>query len=55
VNVGAVVPRTVKLAIVPTRVVEIYPAWRGYHYFIVEERIVIVEPETLKIVIIIDA
>jgi hypothetical protein len=36
-------------------VVEIYPAWRGYYYFIVDDRIVIVEPGTLRIVFIIDA
>jgi hypothetical protein len=36
-------------------VVEIYPAWRGYYYFIVDDRIVIVEPDTLRIVFIIDA
>jgi hypothetical protein len=43
------------VAVLPSRVVEIYPRWRGYKYFIVEERIVIVEPDTLKIVFIIDA
>ena len=39
----------------PPRVVEIYLAWRGYHYFLVGDRIVIVEPGTLRIVAIIDA
>ena len=54
-NVGTVVPRTVTVAVLPSRVVEIYPRWRGYKYFLVEERIVIVEPDTLKIVFVIDA
>jgi hypothetical protein len=54
-NVGTVVPRTVTIVVLPMTVVEIYPAWRGYHYFIVGERIVIVEPDTLRIVFIIDA
>jgi type IV secretory pathway VirB10-like protein len=54
-NVGTVVPRRVKVAVLPTTVVEIYPAWRGYRYFIVGDRIVIVEPDTLRIVFIIDA
>jgi hypothetical protein len=54
-NVGTVVPRTVKVAVLPRTVVEVYPAWRGYRYFIVGERIVIVEPDTLRIVFIIDA
>jgi hypothetical protein len=53
--VGAVVPRTVRIVVLPPRVVEIYPAWRGYHYFLVGDRIVIVEPDTLRIVFIIDA
>jgi hypothetical protein len=52
---GAVVPRTVRIVVLPPRVVEIYPAWRGYHYFLVGDRIVIVEPGTLRIVAIIDA
>jgi Protein of unknown function (DUF1236) len=54
-NVGTVVPRTVTIVVLPMTVVEIYPAWRGYHYFIAVERIVIVEPDTLRIVFIIDA
>jgi hypothetical protein len=40
--------------VLPPRVVEIYPVWRGYHYFLVGDRIVIVEPDTLRIVFIID-
>ena len=55
INVGTVVPRTVTVAVLPSSVVEIYPRWRGYKYFIVEERIVIVEPDSLKIVFVIDA
>ena len=54
-TVGTVVPRTVTVVVLPTTVVEIYPAWRGYLYFIVGDRIVIVEPGTLRIVMIIDA
>ncbi len=54
-NVGTVVPRTVTIVVLPMTVVEIYPAWRGYYYFIVGDRIVIVEPGTLRIVFIIDA
>ena len=50
-NVGTVVPRErVKLVAVPTTLVEIHPAWRGYMYFIVGERIIIVEPSSHKIV-----
>jgi hypothetical protein len=39
----------------PPRVVEIYPAWRGYHFFIVGDQIVIVEPGSLRIVAVIPA
>src|SRR6266511_3291184 len=54
-TVGRVVPRTVRIVVLPPRVVEIYPAWRGYYYFLVGDRIVIVERDTLRIVFIIDA
>jgi hypothetical protein len=54
-TVGTVVPRTVRIVVLPPRVVEIYPVWRGYYYFLVGDRIVIVEPDTLRIVFIIDA
>jgi hypothetical protein len=36
-------------------VVEIYPEWRGYRYFIVGDRIIIVEPDSPRIVFIIAA
>jgi hypothetical protein len=54
-SVGTVVPRTVKYAPLPSRVVEIYPAWRSYHFFLVGDQIVIVEPDTLRIVAVIPA
>ena len=50
INVGTVVPRSVKLVVIPTILVEIHPAWRGYLYFIVGDEIIVVEPRTLKIV-----
>jgi outer membrane biosynthesis protein TonB len=51
VSVGTVVPRDrVRLVTVPATIVEIHPAWRGYLYFIVDERIIIVEPDSHKIV-----
>ena len=54
VNVGTVVPRTVRLVAVPAALIEIHPAWRGYMYFVHGDRIVIVEPGTLRIVTIIE-
>jgi hypothetical protein len=51
VNVGTVVPRTgVRLVAVPPTLVEIHPAWRGFQYFIVGERIIIVDPNSYEIV-----
>jgi hypothetical protein len=53
-NVGTPVPRTVRIVEVPDVIVEVHPEWRGYRYFIVNDELVIVEPDTLKIVAIID-
>jgi hypothetical protein len=53
-NVGTPVPRTVRIVEVPEVIVEVHPEWRGYRYFIVNDELVIVEPDTLKIVAIID-
>jgi hypothetical protein len=54
ISIGTTVPRTVKVAVLPPRVVEIYPAWRGYRYFIVGDRIIIID-EGWRIVFIIEA
>jgi Protein of unknown function (DUF1236) len=35
---------------VPRVILDIHPQWRGYKYFIVNDELVIVEPDTLKIV-----
>ena len=42
--------RTVRIAPIPTLLVEIHPAWRGYMYFVVGDEIIIVEPRTHRIV-----
>jgi hypothetical protein len=53
-NVGTVVPRSsVHFVAVPATLIEIYPAWRGYDYFVVGDEIVIVDPRTLRIVAVI--
>jgi len=54
VNVGTVVPRSVRIVAVPAPLIEIHPAWRGYMYFVHDDHIVIVEPRTLKIVTILE-
>jgi len=54
-SVGTVVPRTVHVVALPPTVVSIYPAWRGFLYFIVGDQIVVVEPGTLRIVAVLAA
>jgi hypothetical protein len=49
-TVGTVVPTSVRVVTVPATLVEIHPAWRGYLYFIVGERIIILEPGSKRIV-----
>ncbi len=53
INVGTVVPRTVRVVSVPPTLVEIHPAWRGFLYFVHGDEIIIVEPGTLRIVAVI--
>jgi len=38
----------------PSRIVEIYPEWRGYDFVLVHGRYVIVRPQTREIVYIIE-
>jgi hypothetical protein len=44
----------VSLRPLPSDVVTIYPEWRGYEFFLVNNRIVVVDPRTLEIVDVID-
>lgn len=50
VRVGVRVPRSVRLAILPASVIAVVPAYRAYRYFVVDDRICIVEPSTYEIV-----
>lgn len=54
VSVGTAVPRTVRLAAVPRQIIEIEPEWRGFEYFMIGDRIVIVNPRSLEIVAVLD-
>lgn len=54
INVGTVVPRSVRVVAVPAPLIEIHPAWRGYMYFVHGDTLVIVEPRTLRIVAVVD-
>lgn len=53
ISVGTVVPRSVELHTLPANVIEVYPAWRGYRFILVEEEIVIIDPATYRIVAVI--
>lgn len=55
INVGTRVPRTVGFHPLPAEVVTIYPDWRGYEFFLVNDQIVVVNPRTLEIVAVLDA
>jgi hypothetical protein len=54
INVGTAVPRTIRVVAVPEVIVEIHPAWRGFLYFVYEDEIVIVDPNTYRIVAVLD-
>jgi Protein of unknown function (DUF1236) len=53
-NVGTRVPRDVRLHPLPARIIEVYPAWRGYEYVRVHDQIVVIDPRTLEIVAVLD-
>lgn len=55
ISVGTVVPSTVRFYPLPTRIVEIYPEWRGYQFILVHGRYIIVRPQTHEIVYIIES
>jgi hypothetical protein len=56
VSVGTRVPRDrVHLVALPGEVVTVYPEWRGYEFFMVGDKIVVVDPRTLEIVDVLEA
>jgi hypothetical protein len=50
VNVGTRVPRSVRLAVLPAAVISLVPQYRSYRYFVVNDEICIVDPNTYEIV-----
>jgi hypothetical protein len=52
---GTVVPHSVHLIALPQTIVDIEPTWRGNEYFEVGDQIVIVDPQSMKIVGVLDA
>jgi hypothetical protein len=55
ISVGTHVPRSVGFHPLPAEIVTVYPDWRGYEFFLVNDQIVVVNPRTLEIVAVIDA
>lgn len=55
VSVGTVVPRSMTLHALPPTIVEVYPDWRSYRFILVGDEIIIIEPDTYRIVAVIDA
>jgi hypothetical protein len=55
ISVGTRVPRDVGFHPLPAEIVTIYPEWRGYEFFLVDNQIIVVNPRTLEIVDVIDA
>jgi len=54
ISVGTRVPSSVHYYPLPSRIVEIYPEWRGYDFILVNGRYIILRPETHEIVYIIE-
>ena len=54
ISVGTAIPASVRFYPIPTRIVEIYPEWRGYDVIYVHGRYIIVRPQTREIVYIIE-
>jgi hypothetical protein len=54
ISVGATVPASVHYHPLPSRIVEIYPEWRGYDFIFVHGRYIILRPESHEIVYIIE-
>ena len=54
ISVGTRVPRNVGFHPLPAEIVTIYPDWRGYEFFLVNNQIIVVNPRTLEIVAVLD-
>jgi hypothetical protein len=52
ISVGTTVPAGVRYHPLPSRIVEIYPEWRGYEFILVRGQYIILRPHTHEIVYI---
>lgn len=55
ISVGVRVPDTVTFYDIPETIVDIVPQYRGFRYIVVEEQLVIIDPDTLEIVVVLPA
>src|SRR6202158_6095200 len=53
-SIGTAVPAGVRYHPMPSRIVEIYPEWRGYEFILVHGKYIILRPHTHEIVYIIE-
>ena len=54
VSIGTAVPAGVHYYPLSSRIVEIYPEWRGYEFILVRGKYIILRPHTHEIVYIIE-
>lgn len=54
ISIGTAVPSTVRYYPLPSRIVEIYPEWRGYDFILVHGKYIILRPRTHEIIYIIE-
>jgi hypothetical protein len=55
ISVGVTVPRTVHVAVLPPEIVTIVPEYRGFDYVVVGDQLLIIDPNTMEIVVILPA
>ncbi|MFY9292567.1 MAG: DUF1236 domain-containing protein, partial [Methylorubrum rhodinum] len=55
VNVGTAIPRSVALHPLPPAILTLVPAYRGFQFILVQDDIVIIDPDTYEIIDIIPA
>jgi hypothetical protein len=55
IAIGVAVPRNVHVEVLPEDVVEIVPQYEGFEYVMVGDQILIIDPDSLEIVAIIQA
>jgi hypothetical protein len=55
VAVGTAVPHDVHVAVLPPDVVRVVPQYKGFEYIVVRDQLLIIDPDTMKIVAILPA